>query len=102
MPATPVKVSLDDNGGTVRLHPGERFLLALGDGYDWTVAVSDPSVVSRVINILTVRGSQGIYEAHRAGQTTLTASGDPTCRTAQPPCAAPTRLFRASMVVAPE
>jgi hypothetical protein len=85
----------------IRLHPGQRFLLALGEGYEWTVTVADPAIVSRVINVLVMRGAQGLYEAHGPGATTLQASGDPTCRSAQPPCGAPSRLFGISIIVTP-
>jgi hypothetical protein len=94
-------VTLNEDGQTVQMRVGDRFLLALGEGYDWTVEVADPSVLSRVIGVLTVRGSQGLYEAHKAGTTTLTATGDPPCRRAQPACAAPSRLFQVTVIVRP-
>jgi hypothetical protein len=86
-------VTLDNDGQTIALQAGETFLLKLGEDYDWTVTLSDETVVSRVVNILVVRGAQGVYAAHKAGTTTLTASGDPTCRQAQPPCERPSRMF---------
>jgi hypothetical protein len=93
-------VTLDDNGGTIRLRPGQRFLLMLGEGYNWTVTVADPNIASRVIGVLVVRGAQGLYEAHTAGETALNATGDPVCRSARPPCAMPTRLFGVTIAVA--
>jgi hypothetical protein len=92
-------VTLADDGQTIRLRVGERFLLNLGEGYDWTVDVDDQSIVSRVVNVLTVRGSQGLFEAHRPGSTTLRALGDLPCRQAKPPCMVPTRVFRLQIVV---
>jgi hypothetical protein len=92
-------VTLDDDGQTITLQVGERFLLKLGEDYDWTVTVADESVVSRVIGVLVVRGAQGVYEVHRPGSTTLSTTGDPVCRRSQPPCAAPSRLFRLQVVV---
>jgi hypothetical protein len=100
--ATPARgrsVTLDDNGKTVALQPGDRFLLNLGEGYNWDVSIADPSIVSRVIGVLTIRGSQGLYEAHEPGTTALTATGDPDCRTQQPACALPSRLFEVQIVV---
>jgi len=85
--------------GRLTLMPGERFLLKLGEEYNWTVTVADQSVVSRVVNITVVRGAQGLYEAHKIGSTTLTASGDPVCRHAQPPCAMPSRQFEVKVEV---
>ena len=92
-------VTLADQGNTITLHPGDRFLLSLGEGYDWTVNVADPSTVSRVVNILVVRGAQGVYEARRQGQTTLSAVGDPPCRKSIPPCMLPSRVFRVTIAV---
>ncbi len=92
-------VTLADDGQTLRLHPGQRFLLNLGEGYDWTVIPADPEIVSRVVNVQTIRGSQGLYEAHKPGRTTLTATGDPPCRKVKPPCTIPSRLFRLQVVV---
>ena len=92
-------VTLDMNGQTVTMKTGERFLLMLGEGYDWSPVVDDQTILSRVMNIAVVRGAQGLYEAHKAGTTTLAATGDPQCRTAQPPCAAPSILFKVTVVV---
>ena len=92
-------VTLADDGRTVLLPVGGRFLLQLGTDFDWTVNVADPSVVSRVPNVLVVRGAQGIYQARAVGTTTLTASGDPPCRKATPPCAVASRLFRITVAV---
>jgi len=78
---------------------GERLLLRLGEGYDWTVTVSDPSVLSGVVGVLLVRGAQGLYQADRAGQAILSAIGDPPCRKVQPPCAAPSRAFQLTVAV---
>ncbi len=92
-------ITLDDNGKTITLRVNETFLLQLGEGYDWDITVDDQTVLSRK-NVLVIRGAQGIYEAHKPGRTTLTAVGDPPCRRAEPPCAAPSRLFRLDVVVA--
>ncbi len=92
-------VTLADNNQTIQLHTGERFLLDLGTGYDWTVNVANPSIVSRVVNVLVIQGAQGIYEAKQPGTTTLTATGDPPCRKATPPCALPSRIFQIHIVV---
>jgi hypothetical protein len=101
-PATPPPapaVTLDDNGKTISLQVGQQFLLDLGEEYTWTVTVADPAIVSRVVNVTVIRGAQGLYEAHQAGSTTLTAVGDPVCRQAQPPCAAPSIQFQIDITV---
>jgi hypothetical protein len=86
-------VTLADSGKTLFLHRGESFLLKLGEGFDWTIKIDNRSIVRRVPNVMVVRGAQGIYRAHNAGSTKLTAVGDPLCRKATPACAAPSRLF---------
>ena len=92
-------VTLDNDGQTLTLQAGETFLLKLGEEYDWTITLSDETIVSRVVNILVVRGAQGVYSAHKAGTTTLSATGDPTCRQAQPPCERPSRMFSLQIAV---
>ncbi|HEX7975875.1 MAG TPA: hypothetical protein VF498_15810 [Anaerolineales bacterium] len=92
-------VTLDNNGQTVTLKTGQRFLLKLGEGYDWQVEVADQAILSRVPNVTVIRGAQGLYEARQAGTTRLTASGDPVCRTAKPPCEMLSRMFEITIVV---
>lgn len=94
-------ITLADNGKTITLQTGDRFLLMLGNNLNWIVSVADPSIVSRVPNVLVIRGAQGIYTANKAGQTTLSATGDPPCRQSRPPCAAPSQLFKLEIVVQP-
>jgi hypothetical protein len=93
------EITRADHGQTVELQVGERFLLKLGEDYDWTVTVADTQAVSRVINITVVRGAQGVYEAKRTGQTTLSAVGDPPCLKSEPPCKAPSVSFEVTLVV---
>jgi hypothetical protein len=92
-------VTLADDGSTITLAIGQRFLLNLGAGFDWTVAIADPSVVGRVLNISVIVGSQGVFEARSRGRTKLSAVGDPPCRKSTPPCGAPSRLFQVDVVV---
>ena len=92
-------VMLADNGQTITLATGGSFSLSLGGGYDWQVQIADQTIVSRDPTVPTSADSQGTYVARRAGQTTLTAIGNPICYTATPPCLAPSRLFRVQIVV---
>jgi len=93
------EVTLADEGKTITTRAGERFLLKLDDTYDWTVTVSDETIVSRVRNITVIHGAQGVYEALNPGNATLTAIGEPVCRSSQPPCAMPSRLFQVPLAV---
>lgn len=101
--ATPVvesrEVTLADNGATVEMKVGDRFLLNLRDFYDWSLNVADIGILSRVKNIAVIQGAKGIYEALKPGTTVLTATGDPACLKSTPPCAAPSILFETTVVV---
>jgi hypothetical protein len=95
----PLTVTLADEGKTVTLKAGSSFLLSLGEDFDWQVTIADQSIVSRQINIAVIRGAQGVYNAHKAGRTTLTAVGGPACLTSTPPCKAPSRMVEITLVV---
>lgn len=92
-------VTLDAQGKTIYMTAGGRFLLQLGEQYDWTVSISDQSLLSRVPNVAVARGAQGVYMAHKAGTVRLTATGDPPCRKSTPACALPARLFTVSIQI---
>lgn len=92
-------ITLDDNDKTTTLQVNETFLLKLGESYDWNITIDDQTIVSRVVNVLVVKGAQGIYRAHKPGSATLTAAGDPICRKTTPPCQAPSVLFKLNIVV---
>ncbi len=94
-------VTLSDQGRPSTLHVGESFVLRLGVDYNWQVQVANQDVLSRVPNVMMVRGAQGIYRAHQPGETTLTAIGDPLCRQSNPPCGMPSRDFQVTVVVVP-
>ena len=94
-------VTLADNGQTIRLRVDQTFLLDLGEQYQWTIEIANQSIVSRVINVMVIRGAQGLYQAHMPGTTTLRATGDPACRQAQPPCMMPSLVFQIQIMVAP-
>lgn len=93
------RITLADNGKTVTYTTGQTFLLYLGEGYNWSLSISDQNVISRVKNIAVIRGAQGEYDVLRAGTSTLSAVGDPTCRDQQPACAAPSIQFQVTIVV---
>ncbi len=78
-PPSSLSVTLADNGKTIHLSSGQEFLLDLGDSFNWTVTIDDQSVASRVVNVTTIRGAQGVYRASKPGQTTLRASGIINC-----------------------
>jgi hypothetical protein len=100
LPVMPLNITLDDNGRTFIIHPGDSFLLDLGtDVFDWTVNIDDQNVLARLKNVMVIRGAQGIYEAKDTGQAILTATGDPLCRNSVPACAAPSMQFNITVIV---
>ncbi len=95
-------ITFADDGKTISLKVKETFLLKLGEEYDWNVTIDNQTVLSRVVGVTVVRGAQGIYRANSPGKATLTTVGDPVCRKAIPPCAAPSREFKLYVVVTEE
>lgn len=98
LPAAP-NITLADNGKTITLQTGQSFLLRLGEDDVWIVKVDDRNVLKRMINVMMIRGAQGIYVAGKPGTTTLSATGDPMCLQNQPPCAAPSIQFKITVIV---
>lgn len=92
-------ITLDDDGKTITLQVNETFLLKFGEGYDWNISIDDQPVISREVNVMVIRGAQGIYRAHKPGRATLTAVGDPLCRKSVPACGVPSRQSRLYVVV---
>lgn len=94
-------ITLADNGKSIILQKGESFLLKLGENYNWNVDIDDKTIVSRVMNIMVIRGAQGVYDAHNPGQTMLTAVGDPLCRSSVPACGMSSIQFKLNITVVP-
>ena len=92
-------ITLSDNGKSITLHTGESFLLKLGETYNWNIVIDNQTVVSRAMNIMVVRGAQGIYDAHEPGQAVLTGVGNPQCLTSVPSCKMPSILFKINITV---
>ena len=92
------QITLADDGQTVAMQVGQRVTVALGEQYRWEVTSSDTAVISRLPQFAMVRGAQGIYEAHKAGQATLEATGTMVCAAGQP-CPALARVFRVTVTV---
>ena len=93
-------ITLADNGGAIVLHKGESFLLKLGEMYNWNVAIDNQTVVSRAMNIMVVKGAQGVYDAHDLGRAVLTGVGNPLCLTSVPSCKIASILFKIDVIVA--
>jgi hypothetical protein len=93
------RITLADNGKTVAFQTGQSFLLFLGEDDTWSLSISDQNVISRVKNIATIRGAQGVFDTLQAGTSVLTATGDPVCLDQQPACAQPSIQFQVTVVV---
>lgn len=77
--AAPLVVTIADDGMNLHLSVGQRLILDLGPGVDWTVKVGDEQVVRPVTGAPLPAGAQGVYEAQMPGATALTAAGIPHC-----------------------
>ena len=98
-PALGRTITLADHGSTLTMLVAQRFLLSLGDEFQWKVTPKDERVLGKVPDVLMVKGSQGLYEAKKKGRTALDAVGEPACRKAKPPCEAPSRSFHLEIIV---
>lgn len=97
--STTKTVTLDDNNKSVTIRKGQSFLLKLGEAYNWDINIDDQSVLSRVMNVMVIKGAQGLYVGHNTGHTTLVATGDPWCHTQKPACMMPSILFTLDITV---
>jgi len=71
--------TLADNGKTIALSVGERFLLSIDRDYEWLVAPVDQSLIAYVPTIMPIPGPDGFFEAVAPGKTTVKAQGLPNC-----------------------
>lgn len=95
----PLPITLADSGRQVSLAPGQQILFQLSENYTWKIQVADPAVLGKLQTATPPGGSQGVFEARQPGQTSLTAVGDPLCRSAKPPCAVPSIRFQIEILV---
>ncbi len=90
------------NGGSITLSSGQCFQLVFGGpsysppgGYNWTVSVDDPSVLSCGGGSFS-GGQSTTCTAISPGSTTLRATGNPAC---YPQCGVPSIVFQLSVTV---
>jgi hypothetical protein len=94
-------ITLENNGKSISFNKGDRFLLKLGNSFLWNVQSDNQTVVSRVVDIMATKDSQGVYIIHNAGNATLTGIGDPLCRTSSPQCEIASILFKVNITASP-
>jgi hypothetical protein len=93
-------ITFADLARPINLKIGDRFLLFLEKGgYEFNPVVLDTTVLQKVDDVEIIPGSQGVFEAKRAGSTRLQATGELPCHKTTPACAAPTLFFEFSIVV---
>ena len=83
-------VGMHENGSTIDVTVGTLVTLSLDPGYQWSANTSNEGVLGP---------EGGMYRAVAPGEATLTATGNPECYTASPPCLAPSVLFTVRVVV---
>lgn len=96
-----VTVTMSDNGRSVLLKKGQTLLVVLDQvAYDsWTIKVADPTILSALPKNSVPPGAQGLYQASKVGQTSLTASGELKCRKTNPPCQINPKDFQIKVTV---
>ncbi len=72
-------LTLKESGQTFHLKVGNSFLLKLGNDHQWSLNVSDQSVIDRVKNVMVINGAQGIYRALKPGRAMISATGSANC-----------------------
>lgn len=98
----PGAITRDHYDATVILTVGQSFTLALGENPpQWNVEISDPEVLSRVVNLAMVRGAQGVYTAHKPGTVQLNATGVFPCQLTVPRCMIASPFFTVTVIVQP-
>ena len=98
-PSDAVRITQQDHGKVVPLAVGQRVVVSLGDAVDWTLTISDPSVLSAEPgkNAL-VRGTQLLAIGRRAGTAVIDGQGKPRCAAGQP-CPLYLAVFQVTIVV---
>lgn len=91
-------ITLQNAEGGVTLRVGERVLLNLGERW-WQVRVGDPTIVRLVQEPNAPPGALGYLEGLKPGKTQLSATSDPPCRSAKPPCLMPTLFVEIPVTV---
>jgi len=91
-----------DNGGTFGLAVGATMIVRLGEeGLVWSdlAHAGDAVTVHERLFLLDPGYREWEVTGVKPGQSVLSAAGDPPCRNETPPCAAPSQLFEATIVV---
>ena len=93
-------ITFDENGNTFGLAVGDKFQLVLQkDAYEWSEAAFDSTLIAKLINEQPLPGSQGVFQATRAGTTQLSSVGDLPCAKLTPPCSAPSLGFKVTLAI---
>ncbi|MES2436884.1 MAG: hypothetical protein V4519_02640 [Patescibacteria group bacterium] len=64
---------------SITLKVGDEFLLDLADDIDWKVTLTNSGIVEQLKTSEALQGTQGIFKAIKAGETTLNAGGGKKC-----------------------
>jgi hypothetical protein len=82
-----------DNGATIVVSQSQTVLVLLGRSLHWQVSVTGSTILVGDPKVALVPGAQAILTANKPGRATVTAIGNPSCRTAKPACStSPTKI----------
>jgi hypothetical protein len=93
-----VTITIDDGGKIINLRVGEKFQVLLKkESFEWSVVEFDPNIIIKLTNEPAPQGSQGIFQAVKAGRTPLSAVGELPCQKLPHPCLAPSLHFEVTL-----
>ena len=93
-------VTLKDNGKTLTVRSGERFLINLRQPpYGWSITSQDAGIIQLLRVSTEIADSQGVFRAGRRGKALLSGVGELPCHKENPPCMAATLNFEVHIVV---
>ncbi|HKS90693.1 MAG TPA: hypothetical protein VJQ83_02100 [Tepidiformaceae bacterium] len=92
-------VTLGEQGRTALLHPGDRLVLTLGDGYVWTLRVSGVEVLVPLATSMLPPGTQAVFQARKVGKAIVGAVGQPICRPGWTHCSTNDVQFELTVIV---
>ena len=92
-------IRFEDDGKAFGLAVGSKFQLVLQSSYEWSATEFDPAFITKLSNEPLLPGSQGIFQTTQAGTTELSSVGDFPCAKSTPPCLAPSRQFKVTLII---
>jgi hypothetical protein len=92
-------VTLAEHDRVALLQQGDRLVLNLGDGFQWTLSVTGIEVLAPLANSALPPGVQAVFEAQEPGKALVRAAGEEVCRRTARQCSHTVIRFSLTVVV---